>query len=56
VSPTRDTELGGVPITAGSTVTPMPGAANRREDRYPDPDAFDLSRPPTSLPVLFDPH
>jgi cytochrome P450 len=43
---TRDTELGGVPIPAGSTVMPMLGAANRQEDRYPDPDTFDIFRPP----------
>ncbi|MGO8771422.1 cytochrome P450, partial [Mycobacterium sp.] len=42
---TCDTELGGVPIPAGSTVMPMLGAANRQEDRYPDPDAFDIFRP-----------
>ncbi|MBW0011958.1 cytochrome P450 [Mycobacterium sp.] len=41
---TRDTELGGVPIPAGSTVMPMLGAANRQEDRYPDPDTFDIFR------------
>jgi cytochrome P450 len=45
---TRDTELGGVPIPAGSTVMPMLGAANRQEDRYPDPDTFDIFRPPRS--------
>jgi cytochrome P450 len=41
---TRDTELAGVPIPAGSTVMPMLGAANRDEDRYPDPDRFDIFR------------
>jgi cytochrome P450 len=45
---TRDTELGGVPIPAGSTVMPMLGAANRQEDRYPDPDRFDIFRAPKS--------
>ncbi|MES3637945.1 cytochrome P450 [Mycobacterium intracellulare] len=45
---TRDTELGGVPIPAGSTVMPMLGAANRQEDRYPDPDTFDIFRSPKS--------
>ncbi len=43
---TRDTELGGVPIPAGSSVMPMLGAANRQEDRYPDPDRFDIFRQP----------
>ncbi|OSC40038.1 cytochrome P450 [Mycobacterium decipiens] len=41
---TRDTELAGVPIPAGSSVMPMLGAANRQEDRYPDPDRFDIFR------------
>lgn len=45
---TRDTELGGVPIPAGSTVMPMLGAANRQEDRYPEPDTFDIFRSPKS--------
>jgi cytochrome P450 len=43
---TRDTELAGIPIPAGSTVMPMLGAANRDEDRYPDPDRFDICRSP----------
>jgi cytochrome P450 len=41
---TRDTELGGVQIPAGSSVMPMLGAANRQDDRYPDPDRFDIYR------------
>jgi cytochrome P450 len=41
---TRDTELGGVPIPAGSAVMPVLGAANRQEDRYPEPDRFDIFR------------
>jgi cytochrome P450 len=40
----RDTELAGVPIPAGSAVMPMLGAANRQDDRYPDPDRFDIFR------------
>jgi cytochrome P450 len=43
---TRDTELGGVPIPAGSAVMPVLGAANRQEDRYDDPDQFDIFREP----------
>jgi cytochrome P450 len=43
---TRDTELAGVPIPAGSAVMPMLGAANRDENRYPDPDRFDIFRAP----------
>lgn len=41
---TRDTELGGVKIPAGATVMPMLGSANRQEERYPDPDKFDIFR------------
>lgn len=41
---TRDTELAGVPIPEGSSVMPMLGAANRQEDRYSDPDRFDIFR------------
>src|ERR1700733_9044203 len=41
---TRDTELGGVSIPAGATVMPMLGSANRQEDRYPDPDTFNIHR------------
>jgi len=43
---THDTELAGVPIPAGSAVMPMLGAANRDENRYPDPDRFDIFRSP----------
>jgi cytochrome P450 len=41
---TRDTDLGGVPIPAGSSVMPVLGAANRQDDRYADPDRFDIFR------------
>jgi cytochrome P450 len=41
---TRDTELGGVAIPAGSSVMPMLGAANRQDERYRDPDRFDVFR------------
>jgi cytochrome P450 len=41
---TRDTELGGVQIPAGATVMPMLGSANRQEDRYQNPDKFDIFR------------
>jgi cytochrome P450 len=43
---THDTELGGVPIPAGSAVMPVLGSANREEGRYPDPDRFDIFRTP----------
>jgi cytochrome P450 len=41
---TRDTELGGHAIPAGSTVMPMLGAANRDDTRWEDPDRFDVFR------------
>jgi cytochrome P450 len=41
---TRDTELAGVKIPAGSSVMPMLGSANRQDERYPDPDRFDIFR------------
>jgi cytochrome P450 len=41
---TRDSELAGMAIPAGSTVMPLLGAANRDEKRYPDPDRFDIFR------------
>jgi cytochrome P450 len=41
---TKDTEVGGVPIPAGSTVMLMLAAANRDEGRYPDPDSYDILR------------
>jgi cytochrome P450 len=40
----HDTQLGGIDIPAGSSVMPMLGAANRQDDRYPDPDRFDIFR------------
>ncbi|MFC8622998.1 cytochrome P450 [Streptomyces anulatus] len=36
--------LGGSTVPAGSTVTCLIGAANRDEDRYRNPDAFDIFR------------
>jgi cytochrome P450 len=42
----RDTEIRGMPIPAGAHVTVMLGAANRDENRYPDPDRFDIFRDP----------
>ena len=41
---TCDTELGGVPIPQGSSVMPMLGSANRQEDRWTDPDEFNIFR------------
>ncbi len=41
---TRDTELSGVPIPAGSTIYWMGASANRDEEHFPNPDAFDPDR------------
>lgn len=41
---TKDTDVGGVPVPAGSTVMLMLAAANRDETRYPAPDTYDLAR------------
>ena len=41
---TKDAEVGGVLIPAGSTLMLMLAAANRDEDRYPDPDSYDVLR------------
>ncbi len=43
---TADTELGGLPISAGEKVVVYFGSANRDERVYPDPDAFDVARAP----------
>lgn len=39
-----DIEIGGVTIRRGEAVLLMPGAANRDERIYPDPDTFDVGR------------
>jgi cytochrome P450 len=41
---TRDTELGGVPLPAGSRIVIVFSAANRDESVFPDPEAFDPDR------------
>ena len=42
---TRDSELGGVKIPAGSVVHGCVAAANRDPARWDDPDTFDIRRP-----------
>ena len=42
----RDAEVGGVQMRAGDRVVLLVGAANMDERRYPDPERFDLDRPP----------
>lgn len=44
---TRDTDLGGVAVKAGSTIGVSLGAANRDDRRYPEPDRFDIFREPS---------
>ncbi|HET9876256.1 MAG TPA: cytochrome P450 [Mycobacterium sp.] len=41
---TRDTELGGIAIPAGTNVNVSVAAANRDPQRYPEPDRFDPTR------------
>jgi cytochrome P450 len=43
---TRDTELGGCPIKRGDKVVMWYVSSNRDEDRFEDPDRFDLRRNP----------
>ncbi|MFC5748114.1 cytochrome P450 [Actinomadura rugatobispora] len=43
---TRDVEIHGRVVPAGSAMLLLMGAANRDERRYPDPDTFDVHRPP----------
>jgi cytochrome P450 len=41
---TRDTEIDGVPVPRGATISVNMGAANRDDARYTDPDRFDIFR------------
>jgi cholest-4-en-3-one 26-monooxygenase len=43
---TKDTELGGCPIKKGDKVALWYPSSNRDEDRYEDPDRFDVTRNP----------
>ncbi|MCK2213234.1 cytochrome P450 [Actinomadura sp. ATCC 31491] len=49
----EDIEVGGVTIRKGEAVALMPGAANRDERVYPDPDRFDIRRPVTDPHLAF---
>ena len=40
-----DTEVGGCPIPAGSSVSVIVGSANHDESRYDNPEEFDIDRP-----------
>lgn len=53
----RDVELDRVLIPAGSLVSIGLGSANHDEARYPDPERFDIHRPPQQhLAFAFGPH
>lgn len=51
--PAEDVELAGETVPAGSTVTCLIGAANRDEERYSDPDSFDIFRPELDTATAF---
>jgi cytochrome P450 len=53
-----DAELGGVPIEAGTVVTVALGSANHDDDRYTDPERFDVMRsgPPPHVAFGDGPH
>jgi cytochrome P450 len=54
---TRDTEVEGVFVPAGSTVAVNIGSANHDERYWDDPEAFDISRPPRQhLAFAWGPH
>jgi cytochrome P450 len=42
----HDCEFAGVPLTAGTVVVVLNGAANRDPAQFPDPDRFDIRRDP----------
>jgi cytochrome P450 len=42
---TRDTEIAGCPVPAGSPLNVLTGSANRDEARWPDADEWELGRP-----------
>jgi hypothetical protein len=44
---TQDIEMYGQTIRAGDSVLVMYGSANRDERKFPDPDRFDITRPPS---------
>ena len=50
---TRDTELGGYPLEAGTMVMLRYGAANRDERQFPDPDRVDLRRRKAGAQMAF---
>lgn len=54
---TEDTEFHGVPLPKGAVLHICIGAANRDPDRWPNPDDYDIGRPPRpSLAFGTGPH
>lgn len=54
---TRDVEIDGVTVPAGSVVNVNVGSANRDEARYREPDRFDLWRDPVQhMAFAYGPH
>jgi cytochrome P450 len=49
----RDTEVAGEPLSKGSRVMLLWGAANRDGDEFPNPDAIDLARPNAKSHLAF---
>lgn len=53
----EDTEVGGVPVAAGTSINLCIGAANRDPAQFPDPDRFDVGRSPNRhLAFVSGPH
>ncbi|MFZ2241460.1 MAG: cytochrome P450 [Gordonia amarae] len=50
---TRDVEVGGIAIPAGTVVMLVNAAANRDPQRFADPDTFDLDRPNARNHIAF---
>lgn len=50
---TRDTELGGVPLAAGSLIMLRFGAANRDERQFEDPDQVRIDRKKAGMQLAF---
>jgi cytochrome P450 len=54
---TRDVEIHGQVVPAGSTIVSLPGAANRDDRHLERPDEFDIGRPPSQIYTFsFGPH
>jgi cytochrome P450 len=54
---TRDTEVEGIPIRAGSMIVVNMGSANHDERYWPEPERFDIHRPQRQhLAFAFGPH